>query len=68
MTTNKSIFVDKNGLEQMTGLSYSFIAKRWIRKGTFPKPVAFPGSNPMSKRFWRRSDVEEWAAGIATES
>lgn len=38
---------------------------RWIRAGAFPAPVRL-GPSPV--RFWRRSDLEKWAADRAGRS
>ena len=56
----KSIFIDKTGLELVTGFSYSMLAEKWIRPGNFSAPVKYPGMAENSKKFWRRADVVAW--------
>ena len=59
----QKIILNKSEVTQITGVS-PVTLWRWCRAGIFPKPVQLgPSGGRMG---WRRSDVEAWAAGLAT--
>ena len=56
----KSIFIDKAGLELVTGFSYSMLAEKMDPPGQFSRPGQIPRNGGNSKKFWRRADVVAW--------
>jgi hypothetical protein len=60
-----SALIETNIILLLAGISRPTLAQ-WVRKGTFPKPLAL-GGNPKSKKQWRLGELRK-ALGLKRSS